>query len=71
MGISVCITVKDEEKTVGDLLSSLLDQTLKPDEIVVVDGGSIDKTFDILMGNEVEPRRLFIQTHAKMANLDV
>jgi DNA gyrase subunit B len=30
-----------------------------------------DKTFDILMGNEVEPRKLFIQTHAKMANLDI
>ena len=30
-----------------------------------------DKTFDILMGNEVEPRKLFIQTHAKLANLDI
>ena len=30
-----------------------------------------DKTFTILMGNEVEPRKIFIQTHAKLANLDV
>ncbi len=30
-----------------------------------------DKIFTILMGSEVEPRRLFIQSHAKMANLDV
>ncbi|HYC83364.1 MAG TPA: toprim domain-containing protein, partial [Candidatus Paceibacterota bacterium] len=30
-----------------------------------------DKTFDILMGSEVEPRKIFIQTHATMANLDV
>lgn len=30
-----------------------------------------DATFNILMGSEVPPRKLFIQTHAKMANLDV
>lgn len=30
-----------------------------------------DKTFDTLMGSEVAPRKLFIQTHAKMANIDV
>ncbi len=30
-----------------------------------------DKIFTVLMGNEVEPRKIFIQTHAKMANLDV
>jgi DNA gyrase subunit B len=30
-----------------------------------------DHTFTILMGAEVEPRKLFIQTHAKMANLDI
>ncbi len=30
-----------------------------------------DRTFSTLMGNDVEPRKLFIQTHAKMANLDI
>ena len=30
-----------------------------------------DKTFDILMGSEVEPRKIFIQTHAHLANVDV
>lgn len=29
-----------------------------------------DKTFDTLMGSEVLPRKMFIQTHAKMANID-
>jgi DNA gyrase subunit B len=31
-----------------------------------------DKIFDILMGEEVEPRKKFIQTHAKsVKNLDI
>ncbi|MFA5000649.1 MAG: DNA topoisomerase subunit B [Candidatus Paceibacterota bacterium] len=30
-----------------------------------------DKTFDVLMGSEVEPRKIFIQTHAHLANVDV
>ena len=30
-----------------------------------------NQVFSTLMGNEVEPRKIFIQTHAKMANLDV
>lgn len=48
MKISICITVKDEEKSVGDLLTSLLKQSLKPHEIIIVDGGSTDKTIQIL-----------------------
>ena len=36
------------------------------------DAEEADRIFDILMGNEVEPRRRFIQTHAKsVKNLDV
>ncbi len=30
-----------------------------------------DATFDLLMGNEVAPRKKFIQTHSKEANLDI
>jgi DNA gyrase subunit B len=31
-----------------------------------------DKTFDVLMGDQVEPRRNFIQTYAKQVrNLDI
>ncbi|HRY62380.1 MAG TPA: toprim domain-containing protein, partial [Candidatus Paceibacterota bacterium] len=29
-----------------------------------------DKTFDVLMGSEVLPRKMYIQSHAKMANID-
>ncbi len=32
---------------------------------------SIDRTFVTLMGDEVAPRKKFIQSHAKLANLDI
>ncbi len=40
-------------------------------QVKIDDFADADKTFDILMGSEVEPRKLFIQTHAKAANLDI
>jgi len=41
-------------------------------QVTVDDAEEADKTFDILMGKEVEPRKIFIQTHAaKVQNLDV
>jgi DNA gyrase subunit B len=41
-------------------------------QVNIEDASRADKTFDVLMGNDVEPRRRFIQTHAKnVQNLDV
>ena len=40
-------------------------------QVTVRDAEEADKTFDVLMGSEVEPRKIFIQTHAKLANIDV
>ncbi len=39
--------------------------------IRVEDIEEADATFDLLMGNEVAPRKKFIQTHSKEANLDI
>ena len=44
MKTSICITIFNEEESIGGLLESLLAQTKKPDEIVIVDGGSTDET---------------------------
>lgn len=48
MKISICVTVKNEEKNIVDLLTSLISQTKKADEIIIVDGGSSDKTLEIV-----------------------
>ena len=45
--ISLVITVKNEEATMARLLESFISQTLKPDEILLVDGGSEDKTVSV------------------------
>lgn len=46
--ISLIIPLKDEEKTVGALLDSILGQSRIPDEIVITDAGSKDRTADII-----------------------
>ena len=40
-------------------------------QVNIGDAIEADKVFDMLMGSEVPPRKSFIQTHAKMANIDV
>ena len=55
----------------------LWDTTMDPEQrmmkqVTIDDAEAADKMFDVLMGSEVEPRRRFIQTHAKsVKNLDV
>ncbi len=40
-------------------------------QINIADAQKADRTFSILMGNKVPPRKKFIQSHAQMAELDV
>ncbi len=54
----------------------LWETTMNPEnrtllQVTVEDAAEADRTFDMLMGNEVPPRKRFIQTHAKNARLDV
>lgn len=44
MKVSVIIPARNEEKTIASLLKSLLNQTRPPDEIIVVNAGSTDRT---------------------------
>lgn len=54
----------------------LWDTTMNPKtrrlkKITVEDAAKADEVFDTLMGNSVPPRKKFIQTHAKDANVDI
>ena len=54
----------------------LWETTMNPDNRVIVqitidDAEKADEAFTILMGDQVEPRRRFIETNAQYANLDV
>ncbi|MBD3251309.1 DNA topoisomerase (ATP-hydrolyzing) subunit B [Candidatus Uhrbacteria bacterium] len=46
-------------------------KTRKMKQVTIDDAARADETFDILMGSDVAPRKRFIQTHAKQAELDV
>jgi glycosyltransferase involved in cell wall biosynthesis len=48
MKISVIIPVRNEEASIRVLVDSLLNQTLKPAEILITDGGSTDATPQII-----------------------
>lgn len=64
-------------KGLGEMnAQQLWDTTMNPKtrmlkQILVHDGDYADQTFTILMGDEVPPRKKFIQTNAKLAQLDI
>ncbi len=54
----------------------LWDTTMDPErrilkQITITEAEETDKVFSMLMGDEVPPRKKFIVTHARMANLDL
>ena len=54
----------------------LWETTMNPEyrllkQVTIEDAQETDAVFSMLMGDEVPPRKKFIVTHAKMANLDL
>lgn len=48
MKVSIITTIKNEETNIREFLNSVINQTKKPDEFIIVDGGSTDKTVEII-----------------------
>ena len=66
--ISLISTVYNEGSTVRDLLDSLVAQTLPPDEVVIVDGGSNDDTVAHIQAYQSRlPLRLIVQPGANIS----
>ncbi len=70
--------VKQRYKGLGEMNpEQLWNTTMNPEtrtlnRVAIDDAAEADRTFDMLMGAEVPPRRRFIQTHAKQVrNLDI
>ena len=65
-------------KGLGEMSAQQLwETTMNPEnrtllQVTIEDAAAADRTFDMLMGNAVPPRKRFIQTHAKeVRNLDI
>ncbi|QQR50369.1 type IIA DNA topoisomerase subunit B [Candidatus Nomurabacteria bacterium] len=60
------------EMNAEELWETTMDSTRRIlKQVTIDDGEEADKVFDMLMGSDVAPRKSFIQTHAKMAELDI
>ncbi len=66
MKVSLVVTVLNEEKTIEQLLASISRQTLPPDEVIIVDGGSTDWTLEKLQQDNLK-LRVFIEEGANRA----
>jgi DNA gyrase subunit B len=71
-------TIIQRYKGLGEMNpEQLWDTTMNPEnrtllQVTIEDAANADRTFDMLMGSAVPPRKRFIQTHAKnVRNLDV
>ena len=64
-------------KGLGEMnASQLWDTTMNPDtrtlkQVTIESAAEADRVFSMLMGDEVAPRREFIESHAKYAKLDI
>lgn len=69
--------IENRFKGLGEMNpDQLRETTMSPDsrvlkQVHIEDAEEAEKTFEMLMGNEVPPRRRFIQMYANRANLDI
>lgn len=69
MKVSLISTIYNEEASIKEFLNGLLSQSHKPDEIIIVDGGSKDKTPEIVNSfiNKGEPIKFIVRPGVNIA----
>ena len=60
---SVIVTCRNSEKSIKPTLNSLINQSIKPEFIIVVDDGSTDNTSKILKDIQANNKHLYIITN--------
>ena len=71
------VRIEQRYKGLGEMNNEQLwETTMNPEnrtilQVSIDDAAEADRTFDMLMGSEVAPRRRFITTHANQAKLDI
>lgn len=63
--LSICISTYNSEKYIEKAILSIINQSFKDFEIIVVNDNSIDKTFEILMKLQKEDTRIKIINHSQ------
>lgn len=71
MKLSLIATILNEEDTVKDFLSSIAQQTLLPNEVVLVDGGSSDNTCQVIEAFKKTHSNLSIKLFKKKGNRSI
>ena len=59
--VSLIITVRNEHETLPQWFESIKKQTRQPDEIVIVDGGSSDATWEWLQKTAIPSVRVYLE----------